>query len=160
MTGSSLPPTNARKGFRLNGWHAFAMFAAFFGVVIAVNLTMARLAISSFGGVQVENSYVASQHFNTWLREARDERALGWQAQVVRRADGHVAVTVAGAPQPLAVTATARHPLGRLPDRALLFHRADDGAYVSAETLPAGRWIVRVQVTAGEQSWRDEVHLQ
>jgi nitrogen fixation protein FixH len=44
---------------------------AFFGVVIAVNLTMARLAIGSFGGVVVENSYVASQKFNGWLDRPR-----------------------------------------------------------------------------------------
>ena len=39
---------------------------------------------STFGGVVVENSYVASQDFNGWLDEARAERALGWDADVGR----------------------------------------------------------------------------
>jgi nitrogen fixation protein FixH len=47
------------------------ILVAFFAVVIAVNLLMARLAISTFGGVVVENSYVASQHFNTLAGRGR-----------------------------------------------------------------------------------------
>jgi nitrogen fixation protein FixH len=54
-----------------------AIMVAFFAVVIAVNVYMARLASSTFTGVVVENSYVASQHFNRWLDEARAEERLG-----------------------------------------------------------------------------------
>ena len=60
-----------------NGWHMFAILCAFFGVVIAVNITMATYASTTFGGIVVENSYVASQEFNRWLDEAKAERALG-----------------------------------------------------------------------------------
>jgi hypothetical protein len=55
------------------GRHMAMIMIAFFGVVIAVNVLMARFAVSTFGGVVVENSYVASQHFNRWLDEARVE---------------------------------------------------------------------------------------
>ena len=48
----------------LTGWHVLAMFVAFFGVIIAVNLTLAWQAISTFPGLEVENSYVASQTFD------------------------------------------------------------------------------------------------
>ena len=41
------------------GRHMAAIMVAFFGVVIAVNVYMARLATSTFTGVVVENSYVA-----------------------------------------------------------------------------------------------------
>ena len=37
---------------------------AFFGVIIAVNVVMATLASTSWTGLVVENSYVASQEFN------------------------------------------------------------------------------------------------
>ncbi len=99
------------------GWHMTGILVAFFGVVIAVNLTMASYAVSTFGGVVVENSYVASQEFNGWLDEAKDERALGWSASVARDGAGHVTVVLAGAPDGVALSAEARHPLGRLPDR-------------------------------------------
>ena len=58
-----------------SGKHMAIILVSFFGVVIVVNLVMARLAVSTFGGVVVENSYVASQEFNRWLEEAEAEAA-------------------------------------------------------------------------------------
>jgi nitrogen fixation protein FixH len=86
----------ARKPFRFTGWHMTAILVAFFGVVIVVNVGMARLASHTFSGVVVENSYDASQQFDRWLDEAAKEQALGWHAQVARQADGHVVVTLTG----------------------------------------------------------------
>ncbi|HMP45265.1 MAG TPA: FixH family protein, partial [Sphingopyxis sp.] len=43
----------ARRSF--TGWHMTAILVGFFGVVMAVNFTMARLAMSTFGGKVVEN---------------------------------------------------------------------------------------------------------
>ena len=63
---------------RITGWHAAAGLVAFFGLVIAVNLTMAVYATTTFGGVVVDNSYVASQKYNGWLKAAERQRALGW----------------------------------------------------------------------------------
>ena len=56
---------------RFTGYHMAAILVAFFGVIIAVNMVMATLATRTFGGVVVENSYVASQEFNGWLKDAR-----------------------------------------------------------------------------------------
>jgi nitrogen fixation protein FixH len=50
------------------GWHMALILIGFFAVVVGVNLLMARFASSTFGGVVVENSYVASQQFNGWLK--------------------------------------------------------------------------------------------
>jgi len=52
------------------GKHFAVIIVAFFAVVIGVNLFMATQASATFGGVVVENSYVASQEFNKWLDEA------------------------------------------------------------------------------------------
>jgi nitrogen fixation protein FixH len=68
---------------RFTGWHMAAILGAFFGVVIVVNVVMARLASSTFSGEVVANSYVASQDFTRWLAEARAAAALGWRAQPV-----------------------------------------------------------------------------
>ncbi len=145
---------------RFTGWHMLAMMVSFFGVVIAVNFTMARMAYTSFGGIVVENSYVASQEFNGWLEQAEAQDALGWQVESQWREDGRIAVTVAGAPDLQSVSAMVRHPLGRLPDRELHFVRTPDGSYVSDEALPAGRWTLRLQLNSGADEWRREVHLQ
>lgn len=145
---------------RFTGWHMFALMVAFFGVVIGVNLTMMRIAMGSFGGIVVENSYVASQEFNGWLNAAKAQDRLGWTVASAVQPDRLVALNIADAPEPLAVSATARHPLGRLPDQALTFHRVAPGHYVSTQPLPEGRWTLRLQLVAGETVWRQEVAVQ
>jgi len=136
------------------------ILVGFFAVVIAVNLFMARMAIGTFGGVVVENSYVASQHFNRWLDNAAQARALGWRATAARRDDGRVAVSLAGVARGEArLNGEAWHPLGRLPDRPLAFALQPDGRFVSRESLPQGRWRLRLEVRQGGHSWRTEQDL-
>lgn len=142
------------------GRHMAMILVAGFGVVIAVNLLMARLAVSTFGGVVVENSYVASQEFNTWLKAADQSRALGWEPRVARLADGRVQVDFAIGSSPLELNGIARHPLGRLPDTAIAFTSTRAGRFVSTAPLPAGRWTMRLEGRAGAQAWRGEVPLQ
>jgi nitrogen fixation protein FixH len=139
------------------GRHFAVIIVAFFAVVVAVNLVMARYASATFGGVVVENSYVASQEFNGWLQAARREAALGWTAEARRQADGSVAVTMGGdPPADLVLKGEARHPLGRESDRALRFTRLPDGRFVSDQPLPHGRWKLRLEAVAGAQRWRSE----
>lgn len=49
-----------------------------FAVVIGVNITMAVMAVGTFPGLEVENSYVASQEFDA-KREAQER--LGWKIE-------------------------------------------------------------------------------
>jgi len=132
------------------GRHMAAILVSFFGVVIAVNLTMAYFASATFGGLVVDNSYVASQKFNGWLEKAREEAALGWTLDAARGADDRLAVSLTSAGAPLddaLITAHARHPLGRLPERDLTFRPLGNGHYESLEPLQAGRWIVHLRAT-------------
>lgn len=59
----------------LTGKHVFAITAGAFAVIIGVNMVMAYQAVSTFPGLEVKNSYVASQGFEA--RKAAQE-ALGW----------------------------------------------------------------------------------
>lgn len=145
---------------RFTGRHMATILVAFFAVVIVVNLLMARYASSTFGGVVVENSYVASQKFNGWLGEARAQDRLGWSAQVSRTGDGRVLVAAMGPGPGASVTALARHPLGRQPDRVLAFGRAGEGLYLSRDMLPAGRWTIHLELRDGDRTWRQDSHLQ
>ena len=139
------------------GRHMAMIIVAFFAVVIAVNLLMARYATSTFGGVVVQNSYVASQNFNKWLDEAAREKAMGWNAEAKRQADGRLVISLTGAPaEGVALSADARHPLGRMPDQGLRFERQADGRFVSDQALPAGRWRLRIEANVGAQRWRTE----
>ncbi len=141
---------------KFTGRHMAAILITFFAVVVAVNLLLARLASSTFGGVVVANSYVASQNYNRWLDAAAQERSLGWQAAAQRRPDGRLAVALTGAPEGAEVTAIARHPLGRMADLRLAFARDMAGTFVSHEPLPAGRWRLRIEAQAAGRIWRSE----
>lgn len=152
--------TKAQANAGFTGRHMAFTIVGFFLVVIAVNIFMARMATSTFGGVVVENSYVASQHYNRWLARARAQESLGWDATASRLPDGRVALTLIGVPQgPVTATLIARHPLGRLPERRLVMTGHGSGTLASAEALPAGRWRLRIELAAAGQGWRKEQDL-
>ena len=139
------------------GRHMLALMLAFFGTVVAVNLVMATLATRTFGGTVVDNSYVASQRFNSWLEEARVQRALGWEARVALGAERRLEAAITAAGRPLdgaVVTAAAAHPVGRTPDVALTFVALGDGRYRAAAPLPVGRWNVRFTIERGGERVR------
>ena len=142
---------------RFTGWHMFAILFSFFGVVFVVNFYMAGLASSTFSGEVVGNSYVASQHFNTWLDEAAREKALGWKATVSRQVDGKLAVSITGPGSGEAIlVGEAWRPLGKAVDMKVNFHRISTGNFVSEEVLPEGRWTLRLALSANGKLWRSE----
>ena len=155
------PPPHVRP---FTGWHMTAIMVSFFGVVFAVNVYMAGLASSTFSGEVVGNSYVASQHFNRWLDEAAKEKALGWDATVTRQIDGRLAVSVTGpntgdARGEATLVGEAWRPLGKAVDMQVNFRQIGPGSFISAEALPAGRWKLRLALSANGKLWRSEESL-
>lgn len=59
----------------IKGWHVLTGFCLAFGVIISVNLTLAYNAVRTFPGLEVKNSYVASQFFD---ENRTAQIALGW----------------------------------------------------------------------------------
>jgi len=144
-----------RKVF--TGWHMTAILVTFFAVVITVNFTMARLAMSTFGGKVVENSYVASQHYNVWLARAEAQDRLRWTPLVSLDADRHVRIEIRKDNRPFAasrVAATASHPLGRTAPATLRFEGVADGAWRSVEPLAVGRQRLDIVVGRGADEAR------
>ena len=133
------------------GKHMAAVLVGGFAIVVAVNFTMASLATHGFSGVVVENSYVASQKYNGWLEEAARQEATGWDLEAARGDDGHIVVEALGAPSTASLSGEARHPLGHRVDRTLAFVRGEDGRFVSAEPIDAGRWTLRLTLSDGDR---------
>ena len=155
--------TEKRERGPFTGRHAAMILVAFLGTVIGVNMVMASFALSTFGGTVVDNSYVASQHYNEWLARADAQDRLGWDNSVTVDRDRHVRLTVRkdGAPMKgLRIVATLRHPLGRAPARAMRFVAAADGALRSLEALPAGRWQLDLSVHRGADEARYRIDLK
>ena len=150
----------AKKPF--TGWHMTAILVGFFAIVMAVNFTMATFAMATFGGKVVENSYVASQHYNQLLDRAAAQDTLGWDEAITLDADRHVRLAVTHLGEPLAisgVTAMLSHPLGRVPATALRFVPDGTGAMRSVKALAPGRWRLDASVRHGsdEARYRSDV---
>ena len=145
----------------LTGWHVLAMFVAFFAVIIAVNVGLAWKAISTFPGLEVDNSYVASQTFNA---EMAAQKALGWAltptydpgAGVLRPAF----TDAAGQP----VTVAALEVLvGRTTEAAQDIMPAfvqTDGVYFAPAHLAFGKWMLAVTALAADGTlFRQRIEL-
>lgn len=155
--------TDARKSKAFTGRHMTAILVAFFAVVIAVNATMARFAMATFGGKMVENSYVASQHYNEWLKRADVQEQLGWEGGIALDATRHVLLTIRkdGAPlDGVRASATINHPVGRTAPVALGFEQATGGVLRSVEPLAVGRWRLDLIVRHGADEARYREDLQ
>lgn len=139
------------------GWHMTAILVGFFAIIMAVNFTMARLAFSTFGGKVVENSYVASQHYNDLLARAEAQDRLGWSRTVWLDRTRHVRITLAHQGQPLAIdsaTAVVNHPLGTVPAHNLVMVRDGKGGMISTRPLLQGRWRIDLAIDHGGQQAR------
>ncbi|KAJ54879.1 hypothetical protein ACMU_14035 [Actibacterium mucosum KCTC 23349] len=131
----------------ITGRTVFFITASAFAVIIAVNVTMATLAVGTFPGLEVRNSYVASQQFEA-SRDNQD--ALGWtlnagyeRGQLVLRftdADG-----AAFAPEAVSVL-VGRSTVAR-DDQELLLNPTGD-QFAAPVVLEPGKWLLRVSTTA------------
>lgn len=122
----------------IKGWHVFAGFSAAFGVIIAVNLTLAFQAVATFPGLEVRNSYVASQSFDA-DREA--QLALGWD--VTAELSDHVLT--------LTILENGR-PINPVIESAT-FGRATNVAFDETPKFVFDGQALRAPVTAGDGNW-------
>jgi nitrogen fixation protein FixH len=131
----------------LTGRHVAMIFVGCFSVIVAVNLTLAYSALSTFPGLEVKNSYIASQQFDA-QRDAQE--ALGWTVEA-RAENGLVVLSItdaAGAPvRVAALDATLGRATHVRDDRAPDF-TFDGARYVAPAELGAGNWNIRMKAEA------------
>jgi nitrogen fixation protein FixH len=147
------------------GRHMLAIMLAFFGLVIAVNVTMAVVAGSTWTGFVVRNSYVASQEFNGKVAAARAQDALGWKAELAI-ADGQARLTLFdrdGAPLAMERTEIVlRNPASDADDRTIVLD-ADGEAMSARVDVRDGLWVVEIDaLVPGHEPWRDtrRIHVE
>ena len=144
------------------GRHVAMVFVGAFAVIISVNLLLAFQAVKTFPGLEVANSYVASQQFDT-RRSA--QLALGWSVRADAR-DGQVFLAITdkdGAPvkvaKLIATVGRATHVRDDIkPDFAF-----DGTAYVAPVDLGEGNWNIRMlarAVNGTEFSQRVILHVR
>ncbi len=133
----------------ITGPKFFAIIASFFVVIIGVNLVLAYQAIHTFPGLEVDNSYVASQTFDA---ERTAQLALGWTV----RADVHLgqlrlAITDASdAPvQAASITGIFGRPTSTQADQTPEFN-FDGTRYTAPVTAGPGNWNLRLKAVAAD----------
>jgi len=133
---------------QFTGWHMLAVVCAFFGTIITVNLIMASYANTSWTGLVVKNTYVASQQFNERVAESRAQAALGWKDDLAI-ADGEIRYTLvdaSGSAIPVAsVSASFRRPAYEAEDWQATLARGNDGAFSVKAPVRDGIWIVNTE---------------
>ncbi|NNE25043.1 MAG: cytochrome oxidase [Rhizobiales bacterium] len=145
-------------GKPFTGRHMLLIMLAFFGVIILVNLTLAVLAGRTWTGLEVKNSYVASQDYNAKLAAADRQRARGWHSKLMR--DGNaltltVTTSSGRAVRGARIVAQLRRPVQESDDLALAFMETAPGVYRAVTPSQSGSWDVSVQVIApGEEPYR------
>ena len=142
---------------KFTGWHMIGVLVAFFGTIITVNLIMAWFATSSWTGLVVKNSYVASQHFNEDTAAKRAQLAMGWKA-VPEYRPGELDIFLTDArTAPLAgaiITARLGRPAFDRDDHTVQFSEKEAGVYTGETELAPGVWIADLTVTGpGGDLW-------
>ncbi|MCY0095738.1 FixH family protein [Hoeflea ulvae] len=137
------------------GRHMLFTMVAFFGVIITVNLIMARFAVTTWSGLVVPNTYVASQQFNAKAAESRDIAALGYQLEFGSDVDGlSIRFSDRRGEPALAdsMVVALRRPVGTDQDRELVMVRGSDGIYRAEGQLAQGEWIATVTASNNGQT--------
>lgn len=130
----------------ITGRHVLVVTVGAFGLIFAVNFLMAYKAISTFPGLEVDNSYVASQDFD---KDRAAQAALGWtltpeydsktQELSLSFTDGTGAL-VAVKDLTVLVGRTTEARDDTKPNFVF-----EGGAYRAKESLSSGKWMMQVE---------------
>ena len=138
MTETTVKPLTGRKVLLIVG--------SAFSVIIGVNLTLAYNAVATFPGLEVKNSYIASQQFDA---DRTAQQALNWTVGAVAQ-NGVIRLSITRDQVP--VQAVIRSAvLGRATnvqqDQTPEF-QFDGTAYVAPAILADGNWNLRLVAVA------------
>ncbi len=132
----------------IKGWHVFTGFVFAFSIIIGVNLTLAFNAVKTFPGLEVKNSYVASQAFEA---DRTAQTALGWEVSAVVE-NGVLALEILDDGQPIApeiVQATFGRATTVAADQTPDF-TFDGNRLVAPVEAGPGNWNLRLTALAAD----------
>lgn len=133
----------------ITGKHVLAITVTAFAVIIGVNVVMAWKAVSTFPGLEVKNSYVASQTFDA---DRAAQEALGWTLTPDYDAPAKemrlVFTDKAGMPVALkGLSVLIGRTTSSAEDTRPDFVR-EAGVYVAKADLGPGKWMMQVEAQA------------
>jgi len=137
----------------LTGRFVLFCLLAFFGTVLAMNVVMVRVALSSFSGVETESAYKAGLNFKNDLAAAHAQDERHWKVDaVLQNENGTTIVTITSRDpesRPLAgYVAAARltHPTDRRRDEVLDLTEIAPGRYQGQTAASKGQWDLVIEL--------------
>lgn len=142
----------------ITGRFVLITFIAFFGTIAIVNGIMMTLALTTMPGLEVRNSYDASQGYNGELAAMREQAARGWRVDVtLKLTNGTAPVSVelkdgsGTAVTGLALSARLSHPASRKGDHAIDLNEVSPGRYIAAiPDVARGAWDLSIEARRGD----------
>jgi nitrogen fixation protein FixH len=138
-----------QKG-EFTGKHMLLLAVGFFGIIISVNVLMAVVSSTSWTGLVVDNSYIASQEFEEKRIAHEAQLAAGWQSSFSYEAGAARLSVVDGEGVAVdlgPVKVLINRPVGGHDDQKMVLERRPEGDYVAAVELGEGVWDVVVTAT-------------
>ncbi|WP_411352183.1 FixH family protein [Leisingera aquaemixtae] len=137
----------AKREREFTGKHALMLFGGAFAVIIGVNIALAVSAVKTFPGLEVKNSYVASQEFD---KRRNAQEALGWSVYASSAGD-QVKLEITDADGNPVEVAKLTATLGRathVQDDQQPEFAFDGQAYIAPADLGPGNWNIRMVARA------------
>ena len=127
----------------LTGKKVFLIAASAFGVIIAANMALVYAAVGSFPGLEVKNTYVASQAFD---KNRAAQESLGWNV-TTGFSEGILTLSILDSDGKPASIGTLNATIGRAThsnaDISLPFSQSES-PYSLPLTLDGGKWELRI----------------
>jgi len=138
----------ADGGRPLTGRKVLAIVVSAFALIIAVNVYMAVQAISTFPGLEVKNSYVASQTFDV---DRASQESLGWTVTHSYGPDGVLTLVMRdahGLPAPVRSLSVMLGRTTHVRDDRLVDLVYTGGVYTAKLDLQPGKWLLHLDATS------------
>ena len=158
-----MTPAKPKKAeFEFTGKHMLLLMLVFFGVIMAVNFTMASMASRTWTGLIVKNSYVASQKFNEELQQAKAQQASGIYSELGYSNSQITFVLKDKDDKSLSandLTIAIVRPAFEQEDQVGLLIQIGHGSYHFPVELGEGEWKLQITGVSNGQSYRRDARL-
>ncbi|QFU16109.1 FixH family protein [Microvirga thermotolerans] len=149
----------ARTPRPLTGRMVLLYLVAFFSVVFAANIIMARIAVSSFSGVETDSAYKAGLAFKNDVAAAQAQDARHWsvEAAVQRGAEAtRIAISARDAENRaiagLVPEIRLAHPTDRRHDLVLQAVEVAPGRFQCDAPVHRGQWDLVIGLRRGDET--------
>jgi len=155
----STPLATSRPPRPLTGRRVLFYLVSFFSVVFAMNIVMARIAVSSFSGVETESAYKAGLSFKNDVAAAHAQDARHWSVEAALQRGGaatRIAISARDAENRaiagLVPEIRLAHPTDRRHDVLLEAVEVAPGRFECETPLRQGQWDLMISFKRAEDT--------